>query len=53
MKMLFHLVYALCLAVPVLINFAICFFSYQWHTRFRLAMARELEELRRAQGKTQ
>jgi hypothetical protein len=47
MKSLLHLFYGLLLIVPLLINIGICFASYQWHTRCRLAIARELEQLRK------
>ena len=48
--MLLHLFYGLCLVVPILINLAICFYSYLWHNRFKLAMTKELEQLRNQQA---
>jgi hypothetical protein len=48
MKTLIHLFYGFFLIVPVCLNFLICLASYRWHTWFKIEIAKELEQLRKA-----
>jgi hypothetical protein len=50
MKSLFHLFYFFCLVAPLFLNVCLCFASYRWHTRFRMALIRELEAIRKGRG---